>query len=468
MAVVLLDAGTDLYGGTAVRQDMQPALHLPQHLVGSNRSTVDHLALEQLGSTVLDWRFKGMPPAREGTTVAELVAAKPNLFEDGFTTPLLTLDADALRHNLALMARWTAAHGLAFAPHGKTPLAPQLYRRQLELGAWGITAAMFSHLRMYRAFGVQRVFLANELVDPAALAWLAAELDADPQFRFVCYVDSVRGVELMEAALPAGTRPVDVVVELGAAGARTGVRGVASAVELARRAAASERLRLVGVAGYEGTITTVDDRAQVRAWLADLVELAHRVDAAGLFGSTGETAAEEIVVSAGGSEHFDLVAEALTEPALRLSRPVLRLLRSGAYVTHDALHYAGISPLRDAAEAERLRPALRLWAQVVSRPEPGLALLNAGKRDLPYDLGLPLPEVVRDPATGARRPATGLTVSKLADQHAFLAVEAGTEVQVGDWVGLGLSHPCTAFERWQLIPEVEADGTVVDLIRTFF
>ncbi|WP_380567535.1 alanine racemase [Streptacidiphilus jeojiensis] len=439
---------------------MQPALRLPQHPV---RSIVDHLALEQLGSTLLDWRFKGMPPARAGGTVAELVAAEPSLFEDGFTTPVLTLDADALRHNLALMARWTAAHGLAFAPHGKTPLAPQLYRRQLELGAWGITAAMPSHLRMYRAFGVPQVFLANELVDPAALAWLAAELDADPGFRFVCYVDSVRGVELMEAALPTGVRPVDVVVELGADGARTGVRGVAAAVELARRAAASQRLRLVGVAGYEGTIATVDDRALVRAWLADLVETAHRVDAAGLFAGT-----EEIIVSAGGSEHFDLVAEALTEPALRLSRPVLRLLRSGAYVTHDALHYAGISPLRDAAEAERLRPALRLWAQVVSRPEPGLALLNAGKRDLPYDLGLPLPELVRDPGTGAQRPATGLTVDKLADQHAFVTVAQGAEVNVGDWVALGLSHPCTAFEKWQLIPEVEADGTVVDLIRTFF
>ncbi|WP_439654377.1 alanine racemase [Streptacidiphilus carbonis] len=430
---------------------------------------MDRLALEQLARTVVDWRFKGMPPTREEVTVAELTAAKPNLFTDGFTTPLLTLDADALRHNLDLMARWTAAHGLAFAPHGKTPLAPQLYQRQLELGAWGITAAMPSHLRMYRAFGVRRVFLANELVDPAALAWLAAELDADPEFRFVCYVDSVRGIELMEAALPTGGRPVDVVVELGADGARTGVRGVTAAVELARRAAASERLRLVGVAGYEGTIATVDDRAQVRAWLADLVELAHQADAAGLFERAGELAVvEEIIVSAGGSEHFDLVAEALTEQTLRLSRPVLRLLRSGAYVTHDELHYAAISPLRDAAEAERLRPALRLWAQVVSRPEPGLALLNAGKRDVPYDLGLPLPDVVRSAATGAERPATGLTVSKLADQHAFVAVGSGAGVEVGDWVGLGLSHPCTAFEKWQLIPEVEADGTVVDLIRTFF
>ncbi|MHA6762642.1 alanine racemase [Streptacidiphilus sp. PAMC 29251] len=421
---------------------------------------MDLAALQDLGSTIVDWHFKGLPPGYEGATLAELTAARVNLFQDGFTTPLLTLDADALRHNLALMADWTAAHGLAFAPHGKTPLAPQLYQRQLALGAWGITAAVPSHVRMYRAFGVQRIFLANELVDAAALGWLSAELDRDPEFRFVCYVDSVRGIELMERT--PGARPIDVVVELGAEGARTGVRGVPAALELAARVASSRRLRLVGVAGYEGTIDPgSDNRAPIRAWLADLVELARLADAAGHFGDT-----DEIIVSAGGSEHFDLVAEALTESALRLSRPVLRLLRSGAYVTHDHVHYARITPLH--APAETLRPALRLWAQVVSRPEPGLALLNAGKRDLSYDLGLPVPTLVRDPATGAEREATGLTVSKLSDQHAFVEVAPGAEVAVGDWVGLGLSHPCTVLEKWQLIPEVEADGTVAAYIRTFF
>ena len=424
---------------------------------------MDLAALQNLGRTVVDWRFKGLPPQYEGSTVAELTAARVNLFQDGFTTPVLTLDADALRHNLELMARWTTAHDLAFAPHGKTPLSPQLYRRQLDLGAWGITAAMPSHVRMYRAFGVQRIFLANELVDAAALTWLAAELDADPDFRLVCYVDSLRGIELMEQV--PGTRPVDVVVELGADGARTGVRGLDPALELARRALASPRLRLVGVAGYEGTITPGseqdDPRAPFRDWLALLVTAAHRMDAEGLFAETGE-----VIVSAGGSEHFDLVADALTADALKLSKPVLRLLRSGAYVTHDDLHYARITPLH--APADTLRPALRLWAQVVSCPEPGLALLNAGKRDLPYDLGLPVPTLVRDPATGEVRPANGLGIAKLADQHAFVDVGPGAGIRVGDWVALGLSHPCTALEKWQLIPEVESDGTVRDYLRTFF
>ncbi|MBF9067733.1 alanine racemase [Streptacidiphilus sp. NEAU-YB345] len=420
-------------------------------------------ALDALGETVVDWRFKGMPLGMSTMTVDRMRDAKLNLFEDGFSTPLLTLESTALSHNLELMASWAARHGLAHAPHGKTPLAPQLMQRQLELGAWGITAATPSHVRMYRHFGVQRIFLGNELVDAAALRWLSDELSADPEFRFVCYVDSVRGVELMDAAL---SHRVDVVVELGATGSRTGVRSAAEADEVAQAVRASRWLRLVGVAGYEGTLPDVDAaRTVVADWMANLVATAHRFDAAGCFADLA--ADDEIVVSAGGSEHFDLVAAALTEEALELSRPVLRLLRSGAYVTHDHLHYARITPLTD--EAEHFLPALKLWAQVVSRPEDGLALVNAGKRDVPYDLGLPVPLQIRTP-TGLLRKAEGLTVTKLSDQHAFVELAPGAApLEVGDWVAFGLSHPCTAFEKWQLIPEVSPDGqTVVDYIRTFF
>ncbi|MFJ4844222.1 MULTISPECIES: alanine racemase [unclassified Streptomyces] len=411
------------------------------------------MRIDELREERVDHRFKGLPPDADGRTVGELAAERRSLFDGGFTTPLLTLSAPALEHNLTQLAAYAAKHGLAFAPHGKTSMAPQLFARQIEHGAWGITAATPHQVRVYRAFGVQRVFLANEIVDAAALRWLARELAADPDFRFVCYVDSVRGVELMDAAL---THVIDVVVELGAAGGRTGARGAAEAASVADAVTASRYLRLVGVAGYEAPA------ADPRAWLDELVALAGDFDSAGRFAST-----EEIVVSAGGSEWFDAVAESFG--ALSLSRPVLKLLRSGAYVTHDDVHYRDVTPFRDRLAGEgSLEPAFRLWTQVLSRPEPGLALLNAGKRDAPYDLDLPVPQVVRR-ADGSTVPATGLTVTKLADQHAFVDVAPeGADLAVGDWVGLGVSHPCTAFDKWQLVPVVGETGLVTDFLRTFF
>lgn len=417
-------------------------------------------ALARLAEERVDHRFKGLPPDAEGHTVGELAAQRRNLFSDGFTTPVLALSAEHLEHNLALMEAYTARHGLAFAPHGKTSMAPQLFRRQVERGAWGITLAMPHQVRVARAFGTRRVFLANELVDAPALRWIAAELARDEQFGFVCYVDSVRGVALMDAALRGTGRRVDVVVELAAGeGARTGVRTAEECAAVADAVAATGTLRLVGVAGYEGEVPRADpDR--VRAYVRRLVALAAGFDAAGRFAGLSE-----IVVSAGGSAWFDVVAEVFAEIP-ELSLPVLKLLRSGAYVSHDDGHYRELTPFNRVPEEGALEPAFRLWAQVVSRPSPGQAFANAGKRDAAHDLHLPSARVVR--RGGVQRPATGITVTGLSDQHTWLETTPEADLEVGDWIGLGLSHPCTSFDKWQLIPVAEADGTVVDYIRTFF
>ncbi|MFI7138204.1 amino acid deaminase [Streptomyces massasporeus] len=419
-------------------------------------------SLARLAAERVDHRFKGLPPDADGLTVAELAGQRRNLFTGGFATPVLALSAERLEHNLKLMETYAARHGLAFAPHGKTSMAPQLFQRQIEHGAWGITLAVPHQVRVARAFRTRRVFLANELVDAAALRWIAAELDADPDFGLICYVDSVRGVELMDAALrdADATRPVDVVVELAAGdGARTGVRTETECAAVADAVAGTRTLRLVGVAGYEGEVPKADTE-RVTAWLRRLVALAADFDKAGRFAGL-----DEIVVSAGGSAWFDAVAEVFAQIP-ELSLPVLKLLRSGAYVSHDDGHYRKLTPFNRVPEEGALEPAFRLWTQVVSRPSAEQAFVNAGKRDAAYDLDLPFAQVIR--RDDAERPATGVSVTALSDQHAWLATTPEADLEVGDWVGLGLSHPCTSFDKWQLIPVAEADGTVVDYVRTFF
>jgi D-serine deaminase-like pyridoxal phosphate-dependent protein len=402
---------------------------------------INAAAVSALSEELLDWRFKGLPTSWWGRTPAQICAERSNVF-DATVGPLCVLHADALRHNLDVMAAWCRDHGVGLAPHGKTHMAPQLLARQFDAGADAVTVATISQARVFRAFGVRDIMLANELVDAAALRWLAAELDADPEFSLVCWVDSVAGVELMTSALGAAgcARPVDVCVEVGMAGGRTGCRDQHSVDEVAQAAAASPWLRLVGVAGYEAALGHDVEReavAGVRDYVSQIRKSMLRL--APLF------EIDHAIATAGGSTYFDVVAEVL-------AGDWRTILRSGCYLTHDDGLYGRTSPLRD-----RLRAALSVHAQVLSAPESGLALVGMGRRDVSFDQDLPVPY---------RLPASNVT--KLNDQHAYLQLGANDCVDVGRWLEFGISHPCTVFDKWSMIPLIDGDGRVVDLIRTFF
>jgi len=402
---------------------------------------INAAAVAALSDEPLDWRFKGLPASWWGRTPAQICATGADFF-GGVVGPVCVLRAGALAKNLETMARWCRDHEMDLAPHGKTHMAPQLLARQFGAGACAVTVATISQIRVFRAFGVTDVVLANELVDDAGLRWLAAELDADPDFGLVCWVDSVRGIEVMTSMLAqaGAVRPVDVCVEVGMAGGRTGCRGQDSIDEVARAAAASPRLRLVGVAGYEaarGHDVGPDAVTDVRAYLAEVRAAMIRLSP--LF----ET--DRAIATAGGSTYFDAVAD-------ELAGDWRTILRSGCYLTHDDGLYHRTSPLRD-----ELRPALSVWAQVLSCPEPGLAVVGMGRRDVSFDQDLPVPYGLSESH-----------VAKLNDQHAYLMLGGDDRVDVGDLMRFGISHPCTVFDKWPMIPVLDDDGRVVDLIRTFF
>ena len=402
---------------------------------------INAAAVAALSDEPLDWRFKGLPASWWGRTPAQICATGADFFS-GVVGPVCVLRAGALAKNLETMARWCRDHEMDLAPHGKTHMAPQLLARQFGAGACAVTVATISQIRVFRAFGVTDVVLANELVDDAGLRWLAAELDADPDFGLVCWVDSVRGIEVMTSMLAqaGAVRPVDVCVEVGMAGGRTGCRGQDSIDEVARAAAASPRLRLVGVAGYEaarGHDVGPDAVTDVRAYLAEVRAAMIRLSP--LF----ET--DRAIATAGGSTYFDAVAD-------ELAGDWRTILRSGCYLTHDDGLYHRTSPLRD-----ELRPALSVWAQVLSCPEPGLAVVGMGRRDVSFDQDLPVPYGLSESH-----------VAKLNDQHAYLMLGGDDRVDVGDLMRFGISHPCTVFDKWPMIPVLDDDGRVVDLIRTFF
>ncbi|MET0789109.1 MAG: alanine racemase [Cellulomonas sp.] len=380
-------------------------------------------------------------------TRSEFVAAGHTLFDGSLTWPVLTLDADAVAHNIAELAAFTAAHGLAFAPHGKTTMSPELFAAQLDAGAWGITVATGNQLLAAHSFGVRRLLVANEVLDPTVLRWIASTTDAEILF---C-VDSVEAVDLAAAALDGGR--VRVLLEVGHAAGRTGVRTGDQALAVAQRVAQATGIELAGVGAYEGGLPDV---AAAREFLGEVRAVAEMLVGAGLL-------REHVVLSAGGSAYFDAVADVLggTEVA---GVPSTTILRSGSYVTHDHGTYVASTPFTRIVGD--LQPALRVWAQVSSTPEDGLVIVGAGKRDVPYDSGLPVP--LRRHRSG--EPAVdveGWTVTRTNDQHAYLE-GSGTDLRVGDLLELGISHPCTAFDKWRAIPVLDADLRVVDVVTTWF
>ncbi len=416
----------------------------------------DERRIAALAARPIDVGEKGWPATAEGRPPGALATAGLRVLDGDLPSPALVVRQDAVRRNIAVMHAYCADAGAVLAPHGKTTMAPQLLARQLDQGAWGLTAATPAHLRVYCHMGVKRIVYANQLVEPAVIAWLSAALDADDELEVLSLVDSVAGVDrLARCRAQAGARrPLRVLVELGLEGARTGARTVEQALAVARAAARVDGIVVAGVEGFEGL---APDGAALDAFLGDLAELATRVEEEGLVDPDQGAA----VVTAGGSIHFDRVVARLR------GRPLI--LRGGCYVTHDDGVYERESPLagRGSGPAPRLQNALELWSVVLSRPEPGLAITSMGKRDVGFDLSLPTPTMACTPGDARPRALTG-RIRALSDQHAHIEVDPDDPLAVGDLVGTTISHPCTTLDRWRVIPVIDDDYLVVDGLRTCF
>ena len=430
------------------------------------------LSLQPILDMVVEPGTKGLPASAGPIRLGDIGRAGWRLHGD-LQLPAAILRRSALRHNAEWMRRFAERFGVALCPHGKTTMAPQLFAQQLDRGAWGLSCATIAHLRTYRRFGVRRILYANQIVTADAALWLARELAADPACEVLVFVESEFGVRLLaDAAREVGLgRAIPILIEVGAPGARTGVRGIDAALRLAAVVGARRELALAGVAGFEGVVQGSTDRdmePHVAAMLDDIVGIAERIAAARLFASD-----RQVILSAGGSRFFDLVAARLREADVG-GQPPLVVLRSGCYISHDALQYErAFERLSQrtgvAAPPGRLRNAIEVWADVQSRPEAGWLYATLGKRDVSYDADLPRVIAARGVDDEAKPVHPGeLVVRRLSDQHAHIEIGTGSTFGIGDRLGFGVSHPCTTFDKWRLLFEVDDEDVVVDAIATFF
>jgi D-serine dehydratase len=415
-----------------------------------------------------------VPPGVVGLPAGEVGRRRWRPADGVMSLPVLTLDEEAFANNCELMMRYVREQGVAIAPHAKTPMSPDLARALVEAGAWGTTVADIRQAAVMLRAGLLRLIVANEVGGRGGARRLAALLAARPEAEIYLFVDSVAAVEALAEAwrereeLP----PLRILTEVGAgrAGARTG----RSAAGRQRRSLRRPRLTLSGVAAYEGAAAQATPEATTEA-MASLLDLAAQTFrmARAAVGSNAP-----LIVTAGGSVHFDRVVAALG-PVVRDEPATTLVLRSGAIFFHDhGVYKRGLETL-DARDGFRLggapasasaafRPALRLWSEVLSRSEPGLALCGLGMRDVSFDHDLP---VVLAAYRGGRPLASATRdahVVKLNDQHAFLRLSGQSGLQVGDVLEFGVSHPCTYLDRYRAIFTLDGEGFVRRALPTFF
>ncbi|EKF18514.1 alanine racemase [Nitratireductor pacificus] len=430
---------------------------------------IPRLDVAALDEQPLDPLTKGLPFGVPPMRLGDVGGQGWSLLAGDIPLPAAIIREDILRANSAWMRDFTAANDLLLAPHGKTTMSPHLFDLQIADGAWAITVATVQQLEVCRRFGVKRILLANQPVGRAAADACFGAL-RDEALELYCLADGEAGLALLADATrrnpPPPGNPLRILVEAGFTGGRTGARTRAEALALARGIAAMPGLQLAGFECFEGVLPTPQAADEL---IDDVAALASAALDEGLV--AGEA---PVVISAGGSSFFDRVGERFDR--VSFSRPVLRVLRSGCYLTHDTMGYAKafqriVSETTLNLPAGGLEPALEVWAYVQSRPEAGRVMLTMGKRDVGFDAGLPQPQRWYRPASGMDAPQPipgGHETVALNDQHCHLTVPQDSPLAFGDMVGFGIGHPCTTFDKWSMPLVVDEQYRVTKALKTYF
>ena len=333
-------------------------------------------------------------------------------------TPAIIVDTAIADRNLTRAQAHADAHGLPLRPHIKTHKLPMWAKRQVELGAVGITCQKVGEAEVMADAGIADIFLPYNILGAAKLDRLAA---LHERITLSVTADSAVTVDGYAARFTDPARPLPVLVEIDTGAARCGVATDEELVALAQRIDAAPGLSFEGVMTYP-------PRGRVAEVEAKLAAAKAALEAAGLPPKR---------ISNGGSPDLD---HAHTVTTATEHRP-------GTYIYHDRMQVgAGRGSLEDCA--------LTVLCTVVSRPTEGRAVLDAGSKAL-----------AMDPTGHAAHPGHGhvveypdAVITGLSEEHAVVDVSACAEKPaVGDRVRVIPNHVCVVSNLFDTVNLVSGD-----------
>lgn len=346
-------------------------------------------------------------------------------------TPALRIDLPKMERNLEEMAARARERGVHMRPHTKTHKMPEIGRRQMDLGALGLTVAKLGEAEVMARAELRDLFVCYPLVGDHKLRRLR---DLAREANLMTIVESEQGARGLSNAMKGEAKPLDVLIDLEVGYGRVGVLEE-RAGDLARLVDTLPGLRLRGVCIHEGNVYVEPDpecraqlaRGQVERMLAiarDLASCGHNME----------------IVSCGSTPgaRFTLEVDGITE------------IRPGNYVFYDTMQVAlGTTDLEHCA--------LSVITTVVSHQEPGKAVIDAGAKALALDKGFG----IAAEGHGIVRDHPGITVERLSEEHGWLTLGEGETVGIGDRLDVIPNHACVVTNLFNELAVTNGD-TIVD------
>lgn len=393
-----------------------------------------------------------------------------NILAEEVSLPIAVLREKDIHHNAQWMQNFSEKAQVKLAPHGKTSMAPELFKLQLNAGCWGMSLATIPQVINAYQHGIKRIILANQLIGKFHCQQLLMLLK-DAEFEFYCFVDSIENAQWLGNYFANKDVKLKLLIEMGVTGGRCGWRDFTKIDPLVETIAHYPQLELAGISFYEGVIHGDNATENIVTFIENIKQLFIQLQEQKAF------CQQEVIITGAGSAWYDVVAKQLTTQTQNLNfTPVIR---PGCYLIHDTGIYQDAQSsvinrsqlacdIRDKNGGD-LTSSLTVWAYVHSVPEKGLAIIGLGKRDAAFDAGLPTPELhFRPGQTAPQSTPKSWQVTKIMDQHCMMDIGENDDIKPGDLMCFSTSHPCLTLDKWRKIAIIDDNYRVTQQITTYF
>jgi D-serine deaminase-like pyridoxal phosphate-dependent protein len=308
---------------------------------------------------------KTMPGAYPYSELEARIARRDfrDITKDVLPTPSMIVDLDLFEQNLNHMAKHAKSVGINLRPHVKVHKSVDVAKRQIALGALGLTTATIAESELMSRAGIQGVLWTKQ---PASVNNVsrAVELSKrDPTFMFV--IDDPKVADWVEEAADAAGAKCRIAVAVYAGLTRQGIENGQPAIELSQKIDSSKHMKLEGYMAYSGGASHTkgwETRRQKSA--KDLEGVKQTVEMARKAGLTTE------IVSGGSTGTYNIDKEnGLTE------------LEVGSYVFMDTAYHA-IGGKDDDSRYNDFQGSLTVLTTVDSAHWPNQVTIDYGNKAL--------------------------------------------------------------------------------------